>query len=203
MMRTYMYYLRRTMTRLFYATGIYFVIACVVSGLILFGEFGLTYLTLIGGDASVNQEAFNGTSQQISAFLGDGFFSAGKLLIFAVWGLLGLMFYSIYYIISNAKIVVANEKTANDYYLQHGTTPAAIKQRVTTKVRWAVAYFAFLIISLVLLLGVWMDAVRAYMAAGLPLDMVHYALFGVGGLILNVYLVIMLALVLWRFEESV
>lgn len=203
MLQTFLYHANIYFKKIFYSTGIYLVAAIAVSVVILFGKFGFSYLRLIGGDESVSQEAFNESSNYITSLVGGGAVSPGQILTFIVFGLLGLMIYSIYFIINNAKVLAENERIANNYHLQHGTDEQAIQKRVKTKVKWAIGYFLFVILSVTLLFSLWLGLIAAYMSAGLGGSMLLSGILGYLGLVINVYLVIVLGLFLWRYEEKV
>lgn len=187
-------------------TGLHLVAALVLGIFIFFAEFLPVIFRILSQDGQSGSDYAQQTfSQYVSAFLSNlnDLPFAQSLITGLTWAAAGLALYVLYLVFANILIDARNEITVGLEDSQKGVTRSKILKHASAKLTASVGYFAFSAVSLTLLVGYWIDLMRIFVYSSMSISEIPSLVFGLSGLILNIYLLFSLAYLIWRYEGTV
>ncbi len=196
--------LRQTVGQFFSRTTASFIAAVGLVFAYFFLEFTPILIKALNKQSGIDKNYLNdSTSSYIVEFLGKlSLLPFARTLITAlIWGFIGLALYTAYFFIRNMLIDTRNhiESAAED---SHEVSRQEVIKAARLNVAKIVGYIVFLMVSLLLLFGVWVDLIQVYILSAMSASKLPFIIGGIAGFIINVYLLLAIAYLIWKREQS-
>jgi hypothetical protein len=188
----------------FYLTISYFGWALVLSLVLIAGEFGPVLYQALSDFDGGHTHGFEGTSHYIGNFFDtlNNAPLAATIITALVWGLVGLILYTIFYLIANILIDARNELYVAAGNSVDGVSSTEVFVQAGGKLAAALGYLLFIGLTLLYFIKMWMNMIYIYIYGGFkPVDL-PYLLLGFLGLAFNLYLAFVLAKLIWKSNET-
>lgn len=95
------------------------------------------------------------------------------------------------------------QEIAVDKSITNSSFSSVLIARLSSKILAAIGFIWLLVISFWFLIPYWMSLMSLFVYNGLQLSFIHYLLFGLIGLSINIYAIWVIAHLTWVYEESV
>ncbi len=184
----------------FVATQTYFITAVAIALFIFFIEFSPAILSVLGRDTGTINLS-QGLVSTILLKISETPRAADLITVF-IWGFAGLGVYMLYLFVANIKVKAQNELIMATDNSQRGISPRIVQQRARNKIIGVIGYTLLAVLTVVLFFGVWMDLLRIFVISGMELAKTGYFISGILALIINIYAMITLGLLLWRYVNT-
>lgn len=181
-----------------------FLIALALVTTYFLVEFMPILIKVLNNNSGIDKNYLEqSTSRYIIDFLGGlSLLPYAQTLITAVvWGLVGLGLYTLYFFIMNILIDTRNHIESALVDNRH-VSRQEVFSAARNKILFVIGFFMLLLLSISMLFGFWVDLIQVYILSALSAAKLPYFIAGFSLLVVNVYLLIAYAYLIWKNEQS-